>query len=61
MYDQRHVFLNGEAFVAAGRDAHLMRRLADARALGGQDLARLSEQARAQLVEWIEAGWMHAE
>ncbi len=61
MYDPRHVFLNGEAFVAAGRDASLMRRLADGRALEGRDVARLSAQARAQLREWIEAGWLHAE
>jgi 50S ribosomal protein L16 3-hydroxylase len=33
LYDARHVFINGESFRAAGRDARLMHRLADRRAL----------------------------
>ena len=33
LYDERHVFINGESFRAGGRDATLMRRLADRRAL----------------------------
>jgi 50S ribosomal protein L16 3-hydroxylase len=55
------VFINGEAFRAGGRDAVLMRRLADARCLTGQDLARASVGARDLLGEWGKAGWLHAE
>src|SRR5262249_34825668 len=33
LYDERHVFINGESFRAGGRDATLLRRLADARGL----------------------------
>ena len=33
LYDARHVFINGESFRAGGRDARLMRQLADRRRL----------------------------
>jgi len=59
VYDDAHVFINGEAFRAGGRDARLIRQLADARRLGAADLARLSADARALLDDWAEAGWLH--
>jgi 50S ribosomal protein L16 3-hydroxylase len=59
MYDERHVFINGEAFRAGGRDARLMQRLADQRLLTGADLAKASLEARSLLDEWAEAGWLH--
>lgn len=58
LYDARHIFLNGESWRAAGRDATLMRRLADRRALSGKDLARASDDALALLRDWCEAGWL---
>jgi len=58
LYDERHVFLNGEAYVAAGRDARLMRQLADQGWLDAADLARLGEGARALLDDWVESGWL---
>ena len=61
MYDARHVFLNGESFLASGRDARLMRQLSDARWLGPGQVAHLSAQARAMLDEAVAAGWMHAQ
>ena len=60
LYDDRHVFINGESFRAAGRDARLMRRLADDRALKASDIAALSEGARTLLDEWLVAGWVRA-
>jgi 50S ribosomal protein L16 3-hydroxylase len=60
MYVRGQVFVNGEAFVAAGRDAALMRRLADERGLAAADLMRLSPGARAQVDEWVHAGWLHS-
>ena len=60
LYDARHVFINGESFRAGGRDATLMRRLADQRTLGARELARASEDALALLQDWCEAGWAHA-
>ena len=45
LYDDTHIFLNGESWRAAGRDATLMRRLADERQLAAHDLRRASEGA----------------
>ncbi len=59
-YDDRQVFINGESFRAGGRDATLMRRLANARALPAAELQRLSGSARALIAEWRLAGWLHA-
>jgi 50S ribosomal protein L16 3-hydroxylase len=58
LYDDRHVFINGESYRAAGRDAALMRRLADQRALAAADVARLSDDAAALLDDWTQAGWL---
>lgn len=60
LHDKRHVFINGEAWRAAGRDAALMRRLADQRRLDARELAGASEAARELLQAWCEAGWAHA-
>lgn len=57
LYDAAHVFLNGESFRAGGRDAALMRRLADERRLTGAEVARLSPDARELLDQWTEDGW----
>lgn len=59
LYDERHVFINGEAFRAAGRDATLMRRLADERTLSAARIAALSDDARELLDQWAQAGWLH--
>ncbi len=58
MYDAAHVFINGQSFRAGGRDATLMRRLADGRALSAAEVARLSEGARDLLDQWTEDGWV---
>jgi 50S ribosomal protein L16 3-hydroxylase len=60
LHDGQHVFVNGEAWRAGGRDATLMRRLADRRQLDARDLAGASEGARELLQSWCEAGWAHA-
>lgn len=60
LYDARHVFINGESFRAGGRDATLMRRLADEGRLGARDVGRLGGDARGLLSEWAAAGWLHA-
>ena len=59
MFDARHIFINGESFSASGRDATLMRRLADERGLSRQDVARTSAEAKALMQSWGEAGWLH--
>jgi 50S ribosomal protein L16 3-hydroxylase len=58
LYDERRVFINGEAFDAGGRDAQLLRRLADRRCLDAAACARLSAGARAVLQTWLDDGWL---
>ena len=57
LYDDRFVFVNGEAIRAGGADATLMRRLADDRRLDAKSVAQASAAARALLAEWLRAGW----
>ena len=61
MYDADHIFINGESYRAGGRDATLMRQLADRRHLGREALARASDGALELLSEWCDAGWAHAD
>lgn len=59
MYDRHHVFINGEAYRAGGRDAALMQHLADARCLDAVAMRRVSPAAHGLLRAWCEAGWLH--
>lgn len=58
LYDGARIYLNGESFRAGGRDATLMRRLADRRRLDAREHAALSAEARAVLADWLDAGWL---
>ena len=60
MYDAHHIFLNGESWRAAGKDAVLMRQLADSRQLSSDDLKKASPEALSLLMEWCDDGWLHA-
>jgi 50S ribosomal protein L16 3-hydroxylase len=60
MYDQKHIFINGESFRVAGKDARLLRVLADDRALSAMALRSLSPDAKEALLDWAHAGWLHA-
>jgi 50S ribosomal protein L16 3-hydroxylase len=57
LYDERHIFINGESFRAAGGDATLVRRLADRRCLDARSVARMSDEAGQWLLAWLRAGW----
>lgn len=59
MFDAHHVFINGESYHATGRDAALMRKLADHRRLEADDLRRAGTDALSLLASWCEAGWLH--
>jgi 50S ribosomal protein L16 3-hydroxylase len=61
LYDARHIFINGESFRAGGRDARLMRALADRRELSAREAAQLSAGARELLHGWCEGGWVHGD
>jgi 50S ribosomal protein L16 3-hydroxylase len=58
LYDDAHVFINGESFRASGRDARLMRRLADQRTLTADEVGSLSDAAGELLADWLAAGWV---
>ena len=60
MYDEQHLFINGESHRAKGADAALMRKLADQRRLTAFELRRASRAAMGLLGEWADAGWLHA-
>jgi 50S ribosomal protein L16 3-hydroxylase len=57
LYDDRFVFVNGEAVRASGSDAVLLRRLANERRLDAKSVAQAGAAARALLAEWLRAGW----
>jgi 50S ribosomal protein L16 3-hydroxylase len=58
LYDDEHVFINGEAWRVSGRDALLLRRLADQRCLPPQALQRAGSRLRATLAQWAGQGWL---
>jgi 50S ribosomal protein L16 3-hydroxylase len=58
MYDDRHIFINGESFRAGGKDARILRQLADKRALDAASCAILSDPAKEALLDWMSADWL---
>lgn len=60
MYDERHIFINGESFRVGGKDAGHLRQLADERMLSGAQVKSLSANAKEALADWFGAGWLHA-
>ena len=58
MYDDKHIFLNGESWRASGRDAQLMRILADQRALSASQILGASQSAKKILLSWLKSGWL---
>jgi 50S ribosomal protein L16 3-hydroxylase len=58
MYDARHVFINGESFRVGGKDARLLRQLADNRSLSAAFCVKLSESASDALCDWMSASWL---
>jgi 50S ribosomal protein L16 3-hydroxylase len=61
LYDSAHIFINGESFRASGRDATLMRLLADQHHLSAADVKRLSAGALELLGQWVDDGWLQAD
>ncbi len=58
MFDTRHIFLNGESWRAAGKDAKLMQKLANQRFLEASDLSKASAAAMGLLQNWLDQGWL---
>ena len=57
MYDAKHIFINGESYLAGGKDAKLMQKLADTRALSEREVQQFSDDALELLSQWVDAGW----
>ena len=58
MYDAKHIFINGESFRVSGRDAAILRQLADDRFISAQKAKSLSTDAQEALLDWASAGWV---
>lgn len=61
MFDSHQVYVNGEAYLARGRDFTLMRTLANLRCLNAKERARLSSDAQQLLADWMIAGWVRSD
>ena len=61
LYDEAHIFINGESFLARGQDAKVMRTLADQQYLTAKELKKLSPDARELLDQWLDDGWLQSE
>ena len=59
LYDSRNVFLNGVALESAGQDGTVIKRLANARRLGGESFADSTRAAVAQFHQWYRDGFLH--
>ena len=57
LFDAKHIFINGESFRAAGKDAKLLRKLANDKFLPSAHAAQLSENAAELMQAWWEEGW----
>ena len=60
-YDSEHLFINGEAYRVGGRDARLLRTLADGGELDATAWRGLGEDARHAVMQWWQSGWLVAE
>jgi 50S ribosomal protein L16 3-hydroxylase len=59
LYDGKHLFINGESYRAAGRDAKSLRTLADTHHLSAKACQQLSPGAKDLVLQWAQAGWVH--
>ena len=60
LYDLDCIYCNGESWNAAGKDAALLQKLADARQLKRSDFDKASATAQQLLREWLTQGWLIA-
>ena len=61
LFDAKHIFINGESFRAAGKDAKLLRKLANEKTLSKALASQLSDNAAELMQAWWEEGWWHCE
>jgi len=59
LFDAKHIFINGESFRAAGRDAKLLQKLANEKFLTAKEASGLTDAAAQLMKAWWEEGWWH--
>jgi len=59
MYDDRHIYINGDSYRAGGADARLMQVLANNRGLTATQMRKASAAALGLMEQWFEDGWLH--
>jgi 50S ribosomal protein L16 3-hydroxylase len=59
LFDAKHIFINGESFRAAGRDAKLLQKLANQKFLTAKEASGLTDAAAQLMQAWWEEGWWH--
>jgi 50S ribosomal protein L16 3-hydroxylase len=57
LFDAKHIFINGESFRAAGRDAKLLQKLANEKFLNANESKGLSKDAVQLMQAWWDEGW----
>jgi 50S ribosomal protein L16 3-hydroxylase len=60
-YDAKHMFINGQSFVCAGKDAKLLRKLADERTISATELIAGSAALMPAIGEFAKEGWLCGE
>jgi 50S ribosomal protein L16 3-hydroxylase len=60
LFDTKHIFVNGESFRAAGRDAKLLQKLANQKSLTFKEAKGLSKDAAQLMQAWWKEGWWQA-
>jgi 50S ribosomal protein L16 3-hydroxylase len=59
LYDNHHVFINGDSFKASGLDKKLIKKLTNNKSLTTANIQALGVDARGLVSEWYEAGWLY--
>jgi 50S ribosomal protein L16 3-hydroxylase len=59
LYDNHHVFINGDSFKASGLDKKLIKKLTNSKSLTTANIQALGVDARGLVSEWYEAGWLY--
>ncbi len=58
LYDDEHLYVNGESYRLTRSDAQVLRRLADRRELDARAVSAASAAVKALLRDWWRAGWL---
>ena len=60
-FDAKHMFINGQSFQCAGKDAKLLRKLADERQIDAIELRAGSPALMPAIGEFAKEGWLHGQ